>query len=89
MIPEISALVFEFNFDPLPFPRTYLTFCLAIRVARLNSLNVITKLSCDLSKQKDDSTFIYGLVPKTSKVDWITIGRAVFHFCMFGFIFDR
>lgn len=80
MIEEVSALKFELNPHALPFVPPDLPFGLTIREPRLNRLDHVTQFSSDHPEQKHDALLINGLVSQSSKIERISIDRAVVQF---------
>lgn len=80
MVAEIPTLEFEFDPNPLPLARVYLTFCFAIRVPRLNSFDVVAEFARDHPEEEHDPLLVDRLMSESTKVDGVSIGRAVREF---------
>ena len=78
MITKVLALKLKFNTHSLPLTRVDLALRLTIREACLHRLNQIAKLSRHHPEKENDSAFVHWLVAEATKIDGISVGRAIF-----------
>ena len=73
MIAEVATLKLKFNPHPLPFSGFDLTLCLAIRKARLHSLDQISKLASYHAEEEYYPVLVHGLVSETTEINRISV----------------
>ncbi len=77
VISEIPTLKLKLYPNTLPSTRCELSFCLAVGKARLNSLDHVSELSCNYSKEKNNAVLVRRFVPKTTKIYGASVSLAV------------
>lgn len=77
MITEVSAFKFKFDPNALPPAGRDLSLCLAVGKARLDSLDHVTELSRDYSKEKNNAVLVRRFVTEAAKVYGASVCLAV------------